>query len=109
MDEIESLCIDLGEQEVAIVHAGLSYRLRYVLLSIVAWAVAIIDFDPSGDAPRRPRRVVIRDKSNGDVLYEDGVFYGDDADAVAREFADDIRRVGIGDFVYKKSRGWRID
>ena len=100
---------DLGDQEVAIVHAGVSDRIRYVLLSVVAWIVAIIDFDPSGDVPRRPYRVVVREKNKKTVLYEDGIFFGDEAEDVVRQFADDIRRVGIEDFVYKKSRGWRVD
>ena len=110
MDEIESQCIDLGDQEVVVVDASLAYRVRYWLLSILAWAVAILDFDPSGDVPRPPYRVIVRDKDRRRVLYEeDVVYYGEDAFDTAQQFANEITKAGIDDFVYKKSRGWRID
>jgi len=101
--------VDLDAYEVAAVSAGFSYRVRFVLLSVVAWTVAIIDFDASGDAPRRPYRVVLREKSTGAVLYEEGVFHGEEALDALEGFATEIRKAGVKDFVYKKQHGWRID
>jgi len=109
LSEIDRRGVDLGIHEVVVVRGGLSHRLRYVVLSLTAWAVALLDFDASGDAPRYPYRVVVRDKNQGTVLYEEGVFHGAEAFDAAQEFSAAIQRLGVEDFVYKKSHGWRID
>jgi len=43
------------------------------------------------------------------VLYEEGVFHGEEALDALEGFATEIRKAGVKDFVYKKQHGWRID
>jgi len=99
----------VDNHQVVLLRAGAWHQFRYGLLSLLAWVVAIFDFDASGDAPSPPYVVAVREKEGGVVLYSEGVYYGDEAVSVAQDFAKTIERVGCDDFVYKKSHGWRID
>jgi hypothetical protein len=102
--------IVIGHIEVVVNDAGQPYRLWYLLRTIAAWVFAASAFgSASSDAPRRPYMVVVREREQSEPLYVEGPLYGDEASDTARQFAADIKRVGIDDFVFKRSQGWRID
>jgi hypothetical protein len=107
----KGLRLDLGDVEVEVVRLRGPFELQYVVLTVLTWAWNAIpggSADP-GDAPRIPYRVFVRDKATGVELYFEAPLYGQDAFDTAQEFAEQIKRIGIDDFVYKKEHGWRID
>jgi hypothetical protein len=96
---------DVGDVEVVIERAELRYWILYFFLGFLAGGSA----NPR-NYPRPPYKLLVRNKASGDALYQDGAVYrGQDAFDMAEDFAKDIKRIGIEEFVFKKSHGWRID
>jgi hypothetical protein len=101
---------DAGEVEVVVEAAGSPYRTQYFLLSVAAWVWNLMAVGSAmPDAPNLPYSLVVRNKNRDGVLFRDLVYYGQEAFDSAKQWAEDIKRVGVDDFVYKMSHGWRID
>jgi hypothetical protein len=64
---------------------------------------------PRKRAHGRRYKLVVRRQGTSDALYEEAVFYGSEASEMATQFADQIDKNGLDDFLFKKSHNWRID
>ena len=94
---------------VAIENATTFDRLRFELLA-AAWVLwsALPSSRPLSAPPRRPYRLIVHDQT-GNGIYVEGGFRGGEAKDAAKQFASDIRRIGLEDWLFKKTHGLRID
>lgn len=98
--------IDLGGVQIILERIG---RPGYLAATIVAWPLSLLLWDNSGSlAPKKRYRVVVRSSSDGAALWEERSA-GTAASDLAAEWAEQIQRIGIDDFLFKKQHGWRID
>lgn len=70
-----------------------------VLLTVWILLNAYPRAGPPRGIPRRPYLLVVRDTRTGRVIYQEGVFRGGEAIESAEEFAREIERTGVNDFV----------
>jgi hypothetical protein len=84
--------------------------MQYFFLSIAAWVWNLMAVGSAmPDAPNLPYALIIRNKGRDEILYRDLVYYGQGAFDNAKQWADDIKRIGVDDFVFKMSHGWQVD
>jgi hypothetical protein len=96
--------------EVAIEQESLMVQARFVFLGVL-WVLwnALPSPTPPHPPPRTPYRVTVRTAPSREVLYQVGGFHGNDALDAAQAYADEIRRIGVDDWIFKKTHSWRID
>jgi hypothetical protein len=83
-------------------------HVTYLLASAIAWPLSLFLMDDSGGlAPTKKYRVAVVN-DGGRVLWSE-VRRGPASFDVADEMAEQVVRVGIDDFLFKKEHGWRID
>ena len=100
-----------GKADIAIEPGSLVERVRFWGLTVlwVVWNVLTTRSRPPGPGPRRPYRLTVSQTETGEVLYSAGTFRGEEARETAEAYASEIRRVGIDDWIFKKTHGWRVD
>lgn len=96
-----------GGVTVTIERAGWLPQLELGALFVLAIVNAL---SPASRAefPRRPYVLRVRG-ADGKSLYRVGVFRGQDAIDAAKAYVDEIKKVGVDDWVFKKTHSWRID
>lgn len=96
-----------GDYEVVVTQLN---HITYGLLSALAWPLSLVTMDDTGSfAPSKKYQVAVREPSEtGPVLWAE-ICRGQAAFDLADEMAEQVTRVGIDDFLYKKEHGWRID
>lgn len=94
---------------VYLVEAGGWAWVKYLGLSVLAWVIGVVSFDPNPGVPEKLYRLTFMDAESGEALCDDGVLRGPEALDASEQAVADLKRIGRGDFLYKKAHGWRID
>ena len=99
--------LSVGDHEVVVTQLN---HIAYAFLSVLAWPLSWVTMDDTGSfAPSKKYQVAVREADDsGPVLWAE-VCRGQVAFDLADEMAEQVARVGIDDFLYKKEHGWRID
>lgn len=99
--------MDFGGHQIVI--ERIDSRIWYVLAWPVATLISALTFDDTGSmAPSKRYLVSVRATSGGRRLWEEETANLGAAD-LAAEWAEQIGRIGIDDWLFKKEHGWRID
>ena len=56
-----------------------------------------------------PYDIEIMDRSTGRTVHRERSYFGGEASVAAQQFASEIERSGLSDFIFKRSHGWRSD
>lgn len=106
MSSVGDWTIDLGEHQIAI--ERIDSRIWYVLAWPVATLMSALTFDDTGSMAPSKRYLVSVRTTSGRRLWEEAAANLEAVD-LAAEWAEQIGRIGIDDWLFKKEHGWRID